>query len=197
MVTFEGKIVGNNTYCKSRVLFISKSKQSLQRYNNWEIHGTVLTYCLHAPFTFWVSMPSILTWRYPPGNYHIPPVEQENSSSQPPWKGDMFGPRDIFVKCTAQILFFPVDVPLLGGGYPIASRGFFRQPPPKKNNGFPTSTVPARRRRRLRRLDFNHCWLGAGKSVGLGCRENDMVYIYICIHTHRIHVGNIYQAISP
>ena len=80
--------------------------------------------------------------------------------------------------------FFPVDVPLLGGGYPIASRGFFRQPPPKKNNGFPTSTVPARRRRRLRRLDFNHCWLGAGKSVGLGCRENDMVYIYIYMYTY-------------
>lgn len=42
MVTFEGKIVGNNTYCKSRVLFISKSKHGLQRYDILAIDGTIL-----------------------------------------------------------------------------------------------------------------------------------------------------------
>ena len=157
MVTFEGKIVGNNTYCKSRVLFISKSKQSLQRYNNWEIHGTVLTYCLHAPFTFWVSMPSILTWRYPPGNYHIPPVEQENSSSQRPWKqGTCLVHKANLGGKQWMSHYLVVD-------YPIASRGFFPNPPPPS----PRKTM-ASRHRLFRRGGGGVCGVLTLTSADLG-----------------------------
>lgn len=144
---------------------------------------TILTYCLHAPSnsTFWVSMPSILTWRQSPGNYHIPPVEQIFPTTL---KGGHVWSKRHLSNAQGQILVGNSGCPTTWWWIiPLLPAGFSPTPPPlpKKNNGFPTSTVPPRRRRRVprRRPDFNQRRLGAWKSVSLGCWENDMVYIYI------------------
>lgn len=180
MVTFEGKIEVTTPKFAGTVYFKIKTWPSKIQHFSDRWHNPIQSWHIvyMHPLTLLFGYLCHLFW--PEGNLQGTIISHLwNRSSQPPWKGDMFGPRGICQMHKAKSWWETVDVHCLVVDYPIASRGFFPNPPPlpKKNNGFPTSTVPPRRRRRLRRLDFNQRRLGAWKSVSLGCRENDMVYI--------------------
>lgn len=164
MVTFEGKIEVTTPKFAGTVYFKIKTWPSKIQHFSDRWHNPIQSWHIvyMHPLTLLFGYLCHLFW--PEGNLQGTIISHLwNRSSQPPWKGDMFGPRGICQMHKAKSWWETVDVPLLGGGLSHCFPRVFPQPPPPS----PRKTM-ASRHRLFRRGGGGVCGVLTLTSADLG-----------------------------